>query len=195
MAVILCTAVAVSLDGFFSGFVFGVKRIRISLLSLMFISLCSVAVCFPSVYFGFHLSGILSAKAGKIIGALLFLLLAALTFTEARRNKDTENKNANIFKLLTKPELTDKDKDKNLDILESLLLGIALSVDASVASLTLALTGHGYIVVPFIFGLCQFILIGIGNIIGKTSKIRCADNFSAYFSAVFFIILAALKLI
>jgi putative sporulation protein YtaF len=80
-------AVAVSLDGFGVGVTYGLRRIRIPVLSVGIIALCSGTVVWLSMQIGALLSGYLSPHAARGIGACLLILIGAWALYQLWRRK------------------------------------------------------------------------------------------------------------
>ncbi|MBM7564088.1 sporulation membrane protein YtaF [Paenibacillus sacheonensis] len=74
---LLLLAFAVSLDGFGVGVTYGLRRIRIPLLSISIIAFCSGLVVWLSMQIGSLLSGYMSPMTAKWIGAVLLMLIGA----------------------------------------------------------------------------------------------------------------------
>lgn len=90
-------ACAVSLDGFGVGVTYGLRKIRIPVLSILIIACCSGLVIGISMIAGQWLSGYLSPKAGQFIGAFILIgigLFAIIQFVR-RTSEETEQKQAN----------------------------------------------------------------------------------------------------
>lgn len=66
-------ALAVSLDGFGVGVMYGLRQIRIPLISITIISLCSGLVIFLSMQLGSFAAGWLSPSAAKLTGAVILI--------------------------------------------------------------------------------------------------------------------------
>ncbi|GBF72983.1 hypothetical protein PA598K_01265 [Paenibacillus sp. 598K] len=164
-------ACAVSLDGFGVGVTYGLRKIRIPLLSILIIAGCSGLVIGLSMVFGQWLSGYLSPMVGQIIGAVILIgigLFALVQFVRGESEETTEGNGSAIVPLgqgggaslsptmvmivelkrlgivihiLRKPQAADMDRSGTISASEALLLGSALSLDAFGAGLGAALLG------------------------------------------------------
>ena len=92
--------------------------------------------------------------------------------------KKTHIKNEELLKIAIKslgitiqvlrdPSNCDIDKSGIIDLKESLLLGLALSVDAIGVGIGSALSGYHSVFLPFTVGLFQLILLYVGTYLGK----------------------------
>jgi len=167
-------AVAVSIDGFWGGFAFGLKRTKIPPLSLIIISAWSVICTMISMLVGHFLTNHISITAAKIIGAGLLFAMGFMTLKEGMKKRNElkfeDNKASKIglkdvFKIISNPLLADVDNQNDIKPSEATLLGLAVAMDASVAAFTLSLAGLNPFTTPFLFGLTHFVLIGLGNLL------------------------------
>ncbi|MCL6456878.1 MAG: MntP/YtaF family protein [Gorillibacterium sp.] len=76
---LLILAIAVSLDGFGVGAMYGLRKIRIPLLSIIIIACCSGLVILISMKIGVWLSAYISPPVAKDIGALILVAIGIWT--------------------------------------------------------------------------------------------------------------------
>lgn len=203
---LLLLAITVSIDGFWGGFAFGLRKIKISFFSLLLISFWSVICTMIVMFIGQSLKNIIAFELARIIGAALLFLLGLLTLKEGfrqkkehlscKRNFITYNiKFKDLIKILRNPLLADIDNENDIKPAEGTVLGLAVAMDASIAAFTVSLLGFSPVLTPFLFGLTHFILIGSGNYIARQNII---SNFSEKFSVLpglILIVLAILRLV
>ena len=85
-------ATAVSIDGFWGGFAFGLRKIKINILSLLIISSWSIVCTMGAMLIGYNLKSVISPEAAKYIGAFLLLVLGIFTLKEGyKESKKKEN--------------------------------------------------------------------------------------------------------
>ena len=82
MAHLIFLSLLVSLDGFFSGFTFRLKKIRICLPQLLFISLCPLVIVTAVMLSSQRMTAGIPAGAAKGLGFVLFFCLAYLSFAD-----------------------------------------------------------------------------------------------------------------
>jgi putative Mn2+ efflux pump MntP len=70
---LLVLSLAVSLDGFGAGMMYGMRKIRIPWTSIAIVALCSGIVLFASMAVGSLFVGFLNARAAKMIGAIILI--------------------------------------------------------------------------------------------------------------------------
>ena len=66
------------------------------------------------------------------------------------------------------------DNSKHIDVLESLYLGISLSIDSLVVGVSYAVVGGSSYLIPLYVGIAQFIFLSLGELLGK--KIASIKN-------------------
>ncbi|WP_219838131.1 MntP/YtaF family protein [Paenibacillus sp. R14(2021)] len=89
-ASLLLLAFAVSLDGFGVGVTYGLRRIRIPLLSIIIIAFCSGLVVWLSMQIGAVLSGYMPPITAKWIGAVLLMLIGAYALFQLWQRRHAE---------------------------------------------------------------------------------------------------------
>ncbi|ACT00197.1 sporulation membrane protein YtaF [Paenibacillus sp. JDR-2] len=85
-ASLLVLAFAVSVDGFGVGVTYGLRRIRIPLLSVVIIACCSGLVIFLSMIVGSWITGYLSPFVAKLIGAVVLVGIGTWALLQLRRS-------------------------------------------------------------------------------------------------------------
>ncbi len=115
---LILVAVAVSIDGFWGGFAFGLRKIKISFFPLIIISFWSVVCTMITMLIGSNLKQIIPVEIAKYIGAALLILLGIFTFKEGYKHKDKLSANnkkvtnfnpKDLLKVLRNPLLADID--------------------------------------------------------------------------------------
>lgn len=199
-------AIAVSIDGFWGGFAFGLRKIRILPVSLVIISSWSIVCTMAAMLIGVYLKSYISIEAAKYIGTSLLVLLGILTLREGHKQKSERlqlKKSSkkynfefgNLLKILRDPTLADYDHENDIKPLEGTLLGLAVAMDASIAAFTLALLGANPFTTPFLFGLAHFVMIGLGNIIARMNIINQYGEKFALLPGFILILLGLLRLV
>jgi len=199
---LILVATAVAIDGFWGGFSFGLRKIRISLPSLLIISSWSIICTMTTMLLGYNLQRYISIETGKYLGGFLLLLLGIFTLKEGlkqRKEMKKEQKDKigfkDLLKIIHNPLLADIDHENDIKPFEGTLLGIAVAMDASIAAFTLSFFGFSPYFTPFLFGLTHFILIGLGNIIARKNIINRLGEKFALLPGIILITLAILRFV
>jgi putative sporulation protein YtaF len=200
---LILLAIAVSIDGFWGGFAFGLRRVKISPVSLLVISAWSVVCTMIVMLIGHSIKNIISFEWAKYIGAGLLFLLGLFSLKEGYKQKKehiecTRNfitynvKFKDLIKILRNPLLADIDNENDIKPAEATVFGLAVAMDASIAAFTISLLGFNPFITPFLFGLTHYVLIGSGNLIARQNTI---NHFGQRFSMLPGIILIALAIL
>jgi putative sporulation protein YtaF len=189
-------ALAVSLDGFGVGIMYGLRKIRIPLSSVGIISLWSGIVIFISMQIGVLMSSFLSPDAAKHVGAVILIgigvwaLVQLLTqkhlaeeepiellhkeqpipsqaFQKTKELLSIELKRFGlVIQILRTPAIADRDRSGNISASEATLLGLALSLDAFGAGIGAALIGFTPLLTASVIAVASGLFIAIGLRIG-----------------------------
>lgn len=138
----LVLAIAVSLDGFGVGIAYGLRRIRIPLLSVVIIACCSGFIIWLSMQAGRWLSLYLSDFIANLIGAVILMLIGSwsiVQFIRSRHHKpdtDASNGDSSPSEQLVSPDnensadeaTSDKDAPKQVILLELKRLGLVIQI-------------------------------------------------------------------
>jgi putative sporulation protein YtaF len=203
---LILLAIAVSIDGFWGGFAFGLRKVKLSPISLLLISAWSIICTMIVMIIGHSLKTIISFEWARYIGALLLFLLGILTLKEGykqkrehlecKRNFITYNvRFRDLIKILRNPILADIDNENDIKPAEATVFGLAVAMDASIAAFTISLLGFNPFITPFLFGLTHYILIGAGNIIARQSTINHLGQKFSMLPGILLIALAILRLV
>ncbi len=179
-------ALAVSLDGFGVGVTYGLRKMKIPVLSVLIITLASAIMILLSMQIGVGISYFLPTNAAKWIGSMILIAVGIWAIIQVLRNKDEEietkveqktfiNLEGNkiisieiktlglVIQILKTPIKADMDMSGIISPSEATLLGIALSLDAFGAGLGAALIGFNPLITAFIIATMSglFILLGL----------------------------------
>lgn len=152
---LLLLAFAVSLDSFSAGFMYGLRKIRIPVKSILVIASCSAATLLGATAFARIIETFISPEMAEKIGGVVFIFLGAwilLQFLLNDKNNDEIARNKAIVNLeikslglviqiLKKPVSADFDRSGVITGIEAFMLGLALSLDAFGAGIGAVLIG------------------------------------------------------
>lgn len=184
---LLLLALAVSLDGFGAGVMYGIRKIRIPASSIMIIALCSGLVIWCSMQLGAILLLVLSPVVAKQIGAFILIAIGLWAIWQMTAHKNSERSApltvqkacddgkaktvihleirqlGIVIDILRTPMKADMDRSGTISASEAALLGLALSLDAWGAGLGAALLGFSPLWTSLLIGLScgTFITIGL----------------------------------
>ncbi|MFZ5641628.1 MAG: sporulation membrane protein YtaF [Bacillota bacterium] len=194
---VLAFAVALSLDGFGVGVSYGIRKIKIPLASLVVISLTSSAAIGISMLSGHLVARYISPEAAEIIGAVIIISVGLWVLYHAWRDRregggagplpemellpETEQLPEGerqvlkirlkplglVIQILREPAHADLDKSGAISVFEAMLLGLALAMDALGAGFGAAMTGFEPVLTVPVVGLTKFIMVGLGDMLGR----------------------------
>ncbi len=210
---ILVLAISLSLDALGVGIVYGLRQIKIPLSSKLIICFFSILYSGLALILGRSLAAVIPFRFSKLFGIIVLLLMGFWIITQALFKEKsclpaTENsKNATLFKIgirplgitihiFKDPAIYDVDESGIIDIRESLLLGLALSVDAIGVGIGSGLMGLDSMVIPLAVGFCQLIFLYCGGYIGKKFAISLQINekFLAVLPGTLLILIALIRI-
>ena len=193
MAHLIFLSLLVSLDGFFSGFTFRLKKIRICLPQLLFISLCPLVIVTAVMLSSQRMTAGIPAGAAKGLGFVLFFCLAYLSFADALKKRKSSP--PTLITMINNPASSDLDHNQRLSSREALLLGLALSLDNAVLGFSFALDGAPVISTALCFAIVNFLLVMAGNLCPGLPFIDRFEKGSEYLPSLLFLILAFSRLL
>ncbi|KWX78154.1 hypothetical protein AMQ84_10525 [Paenibacillus riograndensis] len=88
---LLLLAFALSLDGFGVGITYGLRKMKIPLLSILIISLCSGIVIYVSMQVGVLLAKVVSPHAASSIGAVILVLMGCWSLFQMLTQKEKDH--------------------------------------------------------------------------------------------------------
>lgn len=218
MGIALVIALALSFDGFGVGMAYGIKRIRISFSSLIIIGSCTALAMGISMFFGNLIAPHLKVIQPGILGAAVLIAIGIYQVVQSIRNRAVLPKavpamttgvyeeinpyktlvsiNLNFFGLviqvLQTPDAADIDGSGVITINESILLGVALALDAFASGVAASMTGIPWYAIALV-ALMQVIMIFMGQLL--TGRLPAAVLAKAkYLPGIVLIIIGALKL-
>lgn len=170
MAGLLFLVIAVSLDGFTVGLAYGMQRIRIPLSSLAMIMLLSGSIVFISMTLSALIQPYISPDVAEQIGGAILIILGTFSLWNILYNGQQKAKHEsfpNIRTILVKPEKVDLDQSGTISLQESILLGIALSLDAFGAGFAAALLNYSPLLTTVLIATFSGLFVYSGMSVGR----------------------------
>ena len=218
----LLMAFALSLDGFGVGLAYGLRRIRIPLISLILIALCTGIAMGLSMLFGTGLTFYLGFIPARLIGAGILLSIGLFQIIRTFKHQKETGDNLEceavpaiarltseaeprpvfclqlrffglIVQVLRTPDLADMDQSGRISWRESILLGSALAIDAFAAGIGAGLAGMSFTMIAFV-ALIQILIIRAGQYLAGKFPEKLMDH-AAYLPGLVLIMIGISKLI
>lgn len=191
----LGVALAVSFDSLAVGVAYSAKGTRLPPISLTYISLATAALMTLSMKMGSLLSAHVTPDAARFWGGVIILALGVWQawqgyaevldekVSAARANLPEADSHAEdgaprrlvsvriepfglIIQILRQPLAADRDSSGVIDPRESVLLGLALGLDAFAAGFGAAMSGFSWVIVPVVAVFCPALLL-LGSLLGR----------------------------
>lgn len=171
---IIAIGIASNLDNAGVGIAYGVRKIYISHFSNFMIALISFTGTLIAGYFGHWISQWVPHFVGNVIGAIIMIAVGVWVLWQPfigkkeRKREPVEIKKKNfITDLLRRPEEADFDQSKSLSTFESIVLGIALSINALAGGLDAGLTKINVLYTSLSVGIFSYFLLGLSFYLGQ----------------------------
>lgn len=203
---IILLVLAISLDSFLVSIHYGIKKIKIPLVSIIIINMICSLILGTSIFLGNEAQRFLPSHMTSIISFLILLLLGIYYLFEGLIKFYLESKSNHegkleigfadirfIINLYLDGTHADKDKSKVLDSKEAIYLALALSLDSLTIGFGSGLSNMDYMYVMFCSFVAGFLSIFSGLIVGKKLFNTIKFNLS-WISGILLIILAILRL-
>ncbi|PKM83484.1 MAG: sporulation membrane protein YtaF [Firmicutes bacterium HGW-Firmicutes-13] len=203
---LILLGLAVSLDGFGVGLAYGVRNLRIPVLSLFIISISSALAILFSMFTGMLAANYLSSEAASMVGGTILVLVGVWiiyqTFINYKQSAAAElgkreirsastcrgTKSVSVLSLFTEllkePQKADFDCSGEISGKEAVVLGVALAMDAFGAGFGAAMMGFNPFITSAAVGISKLILVSSGIHLGRNylanvlgEKASCVSGF------------------
>ena len=211
---IILLAFSLSLDALGVGLIYGMRKIKIPFHSKLLICFFSILYSGCSILLGRTMANLLSPMVAKLIGLSILILMGVWIIIQALVKNTPEPASASdaapdptLLKIVIKslgitihvvknPVEFDRDRSGSIDTSESLLLGLALSVDAIGVGIGSALMGFHSLLIPVSVGLMQLLLLYIGTYIGErfVSQLRINEKLLSILPGILLICFALIRI-
>jgi len=150
---IILIGIAANLDNLGIGLAYGVKRVRIPIVSNAVIAIISMIVTYVAVTAGSTVVEYISPHTANLLGSLLLCAIGVYTLFSNRLSKNGIAKN---------PEVFDEDKNYIISIREAMTLGFVLSANCLAGGIAIGANGISAIWTVISIGIFSFITVGVG---------------------------------
>ncbi|WP_280769882.1 sporulation membrane protein YtaF [Salipaludibacillus daqingensis] len=173
-------AFAVSLDSFGVGVTYGLRKMRLPLLSVVFIMSCSAIAILFAMWIGGEISSFMTPSSAETLGGIILIGIGVFALYQVYRQPKKAIKHriqermlmnleikrlGIVINVLKKPMEADLDDSGSITGNEALLLGVALSLDAFGAGMGAAFLG----VSPWLLAASVGLMCGLFLSLGKLS--------------------------
>lgn len=174
---VILLAVAVSVDGFVAGVAYGLKHIRMPLISLVIVGVVTALLTGIAMFCAYVLGQFIDTDIAIATGSLLLILLGTWSLFQQYLTKNISSYELSgeptvrkltfsigrlVISIVAKPETADFDHLGYISSLEAIFLGVALGLDAMVGTFAAALMGVLPHYTPLAVGLIHMACIACG---------------------------------
>ena len=202
-------ALAVSSDGFIVGMAYGVRKIRMPLVSLLVICAASASAVTVAMLFGKGLTCFLSPLAAARLGAITIIGIGGFFVLQSCRQKisgleeDAEDPLLSfkikplgiIIQILKEPSRADFDSSGEISMQEAFFLGLALAMDAFGSGIGIAMAGYNILFTAISVGMLKFILVNSGLRLGRVIENERWQYLSSLLTGLIFLTIGVSELI
>ena len=202
---VIILSLAVSLDGFFAGFAYGVRRVHIPLLSLCIICISSSFSVFLSMKAGGVVASLLTTQIASVLGGLMLITVGAIIIFQSMRVVRAKkrrlvprkgNKGLSVLSsVLREPARADFDCSGVLTGKEAIVLGVALAIDAFGAGFGAAMMGFTPLITSFAVGITKFVLLTSAIILGRRYSRNMSGECASVVAGTVLILIGASNLL
>lgn len=182
-----------SIDNFGVGLSYGVTKIRIGTIPNTIIAVIAFVFSMLGIYFGHYVAKIMPGTLSTVIAALFVFIVGVriiLITLRAKKNKERQQavsleKRRSLNQYLDNPEKADKDMSGEISIVESLVLGTAVSMNALTNGLGAGLMGMSPFAISVVTAVFSFVAIWCGVNLGeKVANVKIGSMNLGQFSTV-----------
>ncbi|MBW4838108.1 MAG: sporulation membrane protein YtaF [Paenibacillaceae bacterium] len=160
---VIAIGLASNLDNAGVGIAYGVRKIRIPWYSNLAIAIISFLATLVSGFFGSWLSSWIHPWIGQLLGTVVIVGVGVWVllqpFLEKKITSVQEEDVNPLTRLLRNPEEADKDSSKSINLGESVVLGIALAMNALAGGFNAGITHLNVWYTSLSVGLFSYLLL------------------------------------
>lgn len=188
---VLGFALSSSIDNFGVGVSYGVSSIKIGFVSNMIIAVIAFCFSIVGILFGKYVSKVMPGTISTVIAALFVfiigirIILIALTAKRKSKKSATLKKRRSLNTYIEEPQEADIDKSGEIGVLEAVVLGAAVSMNALTNGLGAGLMGLSPIAISASAAAFSFLAIWWGVSLGvRVANIRIGSMTLGQFSTL-----------
>ena len=192
----LLLSVSANLDTLAVCISYGLKKVKLSFIGALLISLITSLGTFLSMYLGKIITNFISPKIVTIIGGILLIILGlkiVIDFLKKYRKSNTKDllrhKKVSYGEILDNPIKADADNSGDIDIKECITLSIALTLNNLSVGMAASIAGISILLNTLFTFLLTWLNIGLGFYVGNKYASKLVGEYSDLISGVLIIIL------
>lgn len=179
----LILALSASIDSLGVGITYGIKKTRMTFLSILVLFLLSFIITSISIIFGNILASFISPSFTTIVGGLMLCIIGCFVIYSSLRSEKMEITHKKIYKrkeyniiikflgitinIIKDPINSDLDNSNQIDFKEAVFLGLALSLDSISIGFAGSTIGITSLCFPLFISIFQIVFLCAGRFLGK----------------------------
>lgn len=198
----LLFAFSANIDNFTIGMAYGIKKIKIGWISNLLIAFITATGTFISMALGLAISKILTVSVANALGSVILILIGIWIikdfFLKNEKIQKQTVKTTGINKysqILNDPESADNDHSGTIDIRESLVLALALTINNFGLGIGASITGLNIYVTVISTLFFSLISIELGSLAGRSYLSKFLGNLAPLVSGLIIVLLGIYELI
>ena len=170
-------ALSVSLDSLGIGVTYGIKNVRIKIISVCILFVITIFFAYCSFAVGSLLNSIISETLTEFISSIALIIIGTI--------------------IIIDPIPFDIDHSKALDIKETILLGTTLSIDSICVGLGSSIGGYSSPIYPLFVAIFHVVFMYLGIFLGKKiiRNTKIPDRVLNFIAGILIIIFGIIRLI
>lgn len=194
---VIAIAIASNLDNAGVGIAYGVRKIRFSWLSNLIISLISGLATLSAGGVGTLATRYLPPHFASIIGALVMIAVGIWVLLEPwreRRHQRSQPEGENVVrKILRDPTYADFDNSQTISLKESLVLGVALALNALAGGFDAGAVHIGVGWTALAVMIASMLLLAISDYLGRRYASRLFGERATYVAGILLILIGVFQ--
>ncbi|TCT16262.1 putative sporulation protein YtaF [Natranaerovirga pectinivora] len=200
-------ALSVSLDSLAVGISYGIKKIKISLYSLIVILLLSSLSLSLSWFVGGVILSVISINTVKIFSSLLLIVLGLIYLIQAIVDLNFPSNQERVpikqfrikflnlvIDVIRESAASDIDNSGTIEIKEAFYIGTALAIDSLAIGFALATVEVNFLIFLLFANIINFSLLKIGQWFGKVTSFFISEEKLKIVSSSIIILLGIIRL-
>ncbi|MED1203625.1 sporulation membrane protein YtaF [Heyndrickxia acidicola] len=166
----IAIGVASNLDNAGVGVAYGIKKIKVPFVANSIIAFIGFLFALLGGLFGNWVSIWLSPFVCNIIGMIVLVTIGVWVLSQPYIEKRVKHRPSNrnlLLQILQNPEDADLDGSKSVGLLESLLLGVALSINNLAGGFDTGITHLNIWITSLISGVFSYVCVGVCAYLGS----------------------------
>ncbi|AEF16908.1 sporulation protein YtaF [Thermoanaerobacterium xylanolyticum LX-11] len=186
----LLFSISANIDNFTVAIAYGIKKIRIGILSNILIALVSGIGTFLSMSIGLLINRFLPTNISNIVGSLILIMLGLWFILDYYKKRKTDTFNfKNNYEILINSKITDMDNSKYIDMKESIILAFGLTINNLGLGIGASITGLNIYFTTLLTIIFSLLSILLGFMLGNTYLAKIFGNYAPLVSGILIVFL------